>query len=583
MAKKLFRIETEKIESFGGLGGDGYWAKNSMPNLEHWTGDLPNLYDGMSAFSWMGSLTSFTGNIGKEGGDAIAYAFFSGSENLKTFTGDYIFAGSTQSMFDGCTNLKEFNVGKVYVEGRAAWMFASTGFEHFEHFDFQTGPPWGMFQGSAVKTVNMPNYKVYEGISMFTDCKNLQTVTLDSSTMDLGDSMFSGCSSLTNVNLDLTCLMWGYDMFRGSAITSFSKNVESLVEGTYMFDGCKELTSFTSNTPNLLEGSYMFRDSGLTTFTGDLSGLVCGVGMFENTNLKINGILNVCNSLPDSNTQTINTIDLRQCYRRGFASPEGSDYEDVITTYDPNIDIGVIYPTYSNVWVRNDNELMCIPTPFVNTITIQTNSDTFSNDDKITATNAIKSVCKDKNWMVLTNSNTIDTDVIDSDSDIVRHSDGFLVSSIIVDYVGEVDNWWYYGEINPLDFLTWLFINFIPDGYSDYNEEIEELYYNYCEKHQEDYWDGNCKDFIVPFYYDLRDGSREVLIPKSSKKWVHVDNVEDILGAAGIWTGSPYDIVEGSPYIPDASSWNDDVSDAGVLDNVSTMKVENGFVLVEEE
>lgn len=89
-----------------------------------------------------------------------------------------------------------------------------------------------------------------------------------------------------------------------------------------MFDVSKSLTSFSSTTPNLLDGDGMFCGcTNLSDFDGNLSGLAGGIDMFLDTNLSLESISNICDTLPNASTMEYNTVNYRGWYKNGYTSP----------------------------------------------------------------------------------------------------------------------------------------------------------------------------------------------------------------------------------------------------------------------
>ena len=78
-------------------------------------------------------------------------------------------------------------------------------------------------------------------------------------------------------------------------------------------------------------------------------------------------------------------------------------------------------------------------------------------------------------------------------------------------------------------------------------------------------------------FNNLTDNEKQSLAIIINKGWtVDLDShgvltLEDL----GIFMGSDYDIVEGSDYIPDASSWNSDFTSEGIISQVTS--VHDGF------
>ena len=85
--------------------------------------------------------------------------------------------------------------------------------------------------------------------------------------------MFYQCGALTTFTSDLSSLIDGYYMFSNcSSLTSFDADLSSLTEAEYMFVSCDKLETFTSDLSSLENGKAMFYNcSALETFIGDLS------------------------------------------------------------------------------------------------------------------------------------------------------------------------------------------------------------------------------------------------------------------------------------------------------------------------
>ena len=109
--------------------------------------------------------------------------------------------GKIETVFEGCTNLKEITLGDVQLipEG----FFA--GFENLE-------------------TVVLPETLVEIGANAFNGCKNLKNIVIPAKVEMIGNAAFQGCESITAV--------------------SFGANLAQI--GDYAFDGCSGLTSVAS-------------------------------------------------------------------------------------------------------------------------------------------------------------------------------------------------------------------------------------------------------------------------------------------------------------------------------------------------
>ena len=75
-----------------------------------------------------------------------------------------------------------------------------------------------------------------------------------------------------------------------------------------MFNGCTELTTFIGDLSSLTDGSTMFNGCAeLTTFIGDLSSLTNGNSMFSGTNLSLESIECIADSICEGYYSTNDT------------------------------------------------------------------------------------------------------------------------------------------------------------------------------------------------------------------------------------------------------------------------------------
>lgn len=109
------------------------------------------------------------------------------------------------------------------------------------------------------------------------------------------DKLKNGTSMFYNVNIsefasDMPLLEDGKYMFAGSALTQFVGDLPSLTDASTMFDRA-DIVEFIGDLSSLTNGGYMFNYcNSLTTFISDLSSLTSGGSMFNDTNLSLESI-----------------------------------------------------------------------------------------------------------------------------------------------------------------------------------------------------------------------------------------------------------------------------------------------------
>ena len=101
----------------------------------------------------------------------------------------------------------------------------------------------------------------------------------------IADGMFQG-SGITAIDTELTKLSDATNMFKASGIKSFNIEMPSAVKTISMFEDCANLTTCTANMSYVRTATNMFRNSTIDTFAGALPYLYVGTGMFKNSNLR---------------------------------------------------------------------------------------------------------------------------------------------------------------------------------------------------------------------------------------------------------------------------------------------------------
>lgn len=114
--------------------------------------------------------------------------------------------------------------------------------------------------------------------------------TVETSKIKDGTSMFYH-TNLSEFTSDLSSLTNGYCMFNDTDIESFVCDLSSVTKGDSMFAACTNLASVISDLSSLNDGYHFFYNSRkLTTFIGDLSSLESGSSMFDSTNLSLESV-----------------------------------------------------------------------------------------------------------------------------------------------------------------------------------------------------------------------------------------------------------------------------------------------------
>ena len=101
----------------------------------------------------------------------------------------------------------------------------------------------GAFEGSALKTVVIPEGVTAIGLSAFADCTALTSVILPQSTARILDEAFRGCTSLKHIDLSHTAVAQiGMSAFRScEALEGVLFSPSLLTIQAFAFDGCSSL------------------------------------------------------------------------------------------------------------------------------------------------------------------------------------------------------------------------------------------------------------------------------------------------------------------------------------------------------
>lgn len=237
---KIFRIETEKIESAYGL-------MSFQTQLTSWNGNLPNLVDGTFMFKECEKLNSFQGNLDSLqyavdmfNGTNIAsfstpmpnlrdaYGMFRDCSNLQSFHTDISHATNTQGMFQGCYNLSAFGWN---LNGATGVSFESTAAR-------------AMFKGCSQLTPEFTGFS-------FPKCKYNYSL----------DEAFYGVN-VANLDVIANSLTGCSGVFRNATINDLYFSITSAVSCSYLFQGAN-IGTLDLWLDNVTQWSHMFPQASL--------------------------------------------------------------------------------------------------------------------------------------------------------------------------------------------------------------------------------------------------------------------------------------------------------------------------------
>lgn len=217
---------------------------------------------GKKAFAGCSSLGAivFPGNLNNIGSEAFAncvalnyvYVPISVSEGAVTYTYNTTF-DNAYGIFHGCSSLStiEFEEGTTTIHGG---MFAGSGLKRIVIPNSVTliGPYAFAFCGE-LEYLNLPDNLSTIGEHAFWYCSKLDGITLPSRLSTIGGEAFGQCTSLSSINIPLSVTQ--------GAIT-FSYN--TVVDNAYgIFNGCTNLTDVEFESGTTLIRGGLFAGSGI--------------------------------------------------------------------------------------------------------------------------------------------------------------------------------------------------------------------------------------------------------------------------------------------------------------------------------
>lgn len=132
---------------------------------------------------------------------------------------------------------------------------------------------------------------------MFNGCKSLKTWNVELPNLTNGSYMFDTCS-ISNWDIELPNLTNGNYMFCKCPLSKWDIELPTLQTAYCMYKGCSSLSEFNVNLPKLTDARYMFDLSPLIYFSGNISTLSNGQSMFNGCILNKQSVSNIINSIP---------------------------------------------------------------------------------------------------------------------------------------------------------------------------------------------------------------------------------------------------------------------------------------------
>ena len=175
--------------------------------------------------------------------------------------------------FGGCTGLKSVYIPKA-LEYASSPFWHCSALENVTYEAGRTTVPDGLFRGSGLREIALPENVTSIGSSAFADCTQLNRVILPEGIETIGGSAFSGCTGLTEIEFPNTVRgSWSnYSMLAGCTSLKSVKLSERMNElGDRFFADCTALEQIeipdtvTTIGTSLFEGCTALKDVKLST------------------------------------------------------------------------------------------------------------------------------------------------------------------------------------------------------------------------------------------------------------------------------------------------------------------------------
>lgn len=118
----------------------------------------------------------------------------------------------------------------------------------------------GLFSGSGLQSIALPQGLVTVGEDTFYDCDALTDVTIPDSVRYMEDYCFRDCNSLTTLELSPNTKKLGWGMFQDSGLQTITIPASCTYTEDYVFSGCNDLQRITYLGEDLAFGDLAFRD-----------------------------------------------------------------------------------------------------------------------------------------------------------------------------------------------------------------------------------------------------------------------------------------------------------------------------------
>ena len=144
-------------------------------------------------------------------------------------------------------------------------------------------------------------------------------------------------------------------------LKTFSASLDKLQIAGGTFDG-SVIESFSSYVPYLHYGYCMFRNSNIKEVDASFTNLIRGLGMFENTNLSIESVRRIAETLPIVNNFTYNEVgDKVFSFEEGVQISVSCPFDEIESSESSNLiinkeDIGEISISWKDPSIFTDEE-----------------------------------------------------------------------------------------------------------------------------------------------------------------------------------------------------------------------------------
>ena len=191
---------------------------------------------------------------------------------------------------------------------------------------------------SQIKKATYHNTQTYSvtsiGVSAFSGCSSLTSITIPNSVTSIGNWAFSGCSSLTSITIPNSVTAIGNYAFSScSSLTSIELPTSVTSIGSYAFYGCSSLTSLeVPNSVTSIGSGAFYGCSGLTSVELPNSVTSIGSGAFSGcSGLTSIEIPSSVTSIDDTAFFNCSSLDIVTIYSKKVCRKFWGGYNDSVT------------------------------------------------------------------------------------------------------------------------------------------------------------------------------------------------------------------------------------------------------------